>query len=357
MAFKKPSVKKTIFDLERMAFYIRAEKKFGKTTLFRDIVLAEYGNPNKGVLAGVGGELGYRLIQDLNTTQLESWQDFLDLKDYLLSEEGKEIKLVAFDTVEEVIAIAEKEICKRYEMETKKVCPSIKAAFGGYGAGQKMVRNLLSEYMQEIRKAGKGIVYIGHTVYKTIPNKCSDDSIQYKQLTGTLTSDYESFFSDIPDMVITGVVHRDIEGEEVINSERRLYFKGTAFVDAGARGDGFEALPEYIVLDKNNGELFVKTIKSVMDASAKSSGNIDLEEYKEQSRKDLEEADIEHLASIKYEQMLDKVEDIVKNNYSDIEFKSFITDILKRGETKKIKDLSKDLKLEILKEADEKGFI
>ena len=47
--FKKPSVNKTVNSLNKLKLYIRAINKFGKTTLFRDMVLEEYGgNPEKG---------------------------------------------------------------------------------------------------------------------------------------------------------------------------------------------------------------------------------------------------------------------------------------------------------------------
>ena len=39
MAFKKPQVTKVKTDIQSLSIYLRSVKKFGKTTLFRDIIL------------------------------------------------------------------------------------------------------------------------------------------------------------------------------------------------------------------------------------------------------------------------------------------------------------------------------
>ena len=38
MAFKKPKINKVKSTMESLQIYLRAERKFGKTTLFRDII-------------------------------------------------------------------------------------------------------------------------------------------------------------------------------------------------------------------------------------------------------------------------------------------------------------------------------
>ena len=105
------------------------------TTLFRDMVLEEYnGNPEKGLLVGVGNETGYAYLDELNTTHVESWADMEELKKWLIK--GKksgehEIELVAFDTADEIIPLAETEVCRLSQISTGKPCDSINKAFGG----------------------------------------------------------------------------------------------------------------------------------------------------------------------------------------------------------------------------------
>lgn len=104
-----------------------------KTTLFRDLVLEKFGDPTKGLLVGCGAEMGYSILDNLNATQVEDWNDMEDLKDWLIEEKGKEhdIKMVAFDVVGELIPMAEEKIIRMSTKETGKLCKSFNSAFGG----------------------------------------------------------------------------------------------------------------------------------------------------------------------------------------------------------------------------------
>ena len=133
--FKKPSVNKSVNSLNKLKLYMRAVPKFGKTTLFRDMVLEEYnGNPEKGLLVGVGNEDGYNLLDDLNVAHIYSWQDALDLKKFLIQGKVKgehEIEFIAFDTLDELLPLCEDYVCDLSLRQTGKKCDSINGALGG----------------------------------------------------------------------------------------------------------------------------------------------------------------------------------------------------------------------------------
>lgn len=134
MAFKKPSVKKTKTTLNSLRIYLRAVPKFGKTTLFRDMILEEYGDAEKGLLVGVGNETGYSYLDELNTTHVETWAEMEELKKWLIKgkKDGEHvIEMIGFDCVEEIIPIAEKEVCRISQISTGKPCDSINSAMGG----------------------------------------------------------------------------------------------------------------------------------------------------------------------------------------------------------------------------------
>ena len=133
MAFKKPSVKKTVTTLNSLRIYLRSVKKFGKSTIFRDIVLEEYGDANKGLLVGCGKEMGYTLLDNLNTTHIETWKDALELKKWLIEEKGKEhdIEIIAFDVVDEILPLVEAYVCRLSTQKDGKPCDSINKAMGG----------------------------------------------------------------------------------------------------------------------------------------------------------------------------------------------------------------------------------
>jgi hypothetical protein len=252
MAFKKPVVTEVKTDIQSLSIYLRSVKKFGKTTLFRDLVLEKFGDPQKGMLVGCGAEMGYSILDNLNATQVEDWDDMEELKDWLIEEKGNEhdIRMVAFDVVGEIVPMAEEKICKMSTKETGKLCKSFNSAFGGYGEPRKRLLKLFKDYFSELKKAGIMPFAIAHTKVKSIKEK-GDDTEGYNTLTSDLSNDCEGIFGDIFDCVLTGCIDRDVKDGKVTSEVRKLYFRGNGFVDAGCRFAN-DTVPEYIVFDKPN---------------------------------------------------------------------------------------------------------
>lgn len=281
-------------DIKDVTIYLRSIKKWGKSTLFRDMIIAKYGEPTKGLLAQCGKEKGVKMLDNANTTRIRTYEDVLELKEYLVNkrifqrdEKGKAIKgsyidvnhniqIVCFDVVDELIPIFEKETIRIYNVEnpTKKV-KTINQAMGGYQEGQRYTADRIKDYMEEIIDADIGVWAIAHTKFKTVKEKGGLEEEGYQQLTSNLVSAYEAAFGDIFDVTLTGVIDRDIEvkgeGDKqkryVKDSVRKLYFRGTPLIDAGGRfSDG--AVPEYMVFDKPNmAKDFIKVVEEGMERS------------------------------------------------------------------------------------------
>ena len=278
MAFQKPTVNVIKPDIKNLSIYLRSTKKFGKSTLFRDIILEKYGDPSRGLLIGCGNEVGYKMLDNLNVTQITSWKDAVELKDWLINEKGKEhnIEMLAFDTCDEFCLLADEQTIRVSNLETGKKCKSVLGAFGGFYAGPKYsANNLIKPYLTELQLAGFGIMCIAHTKYKTITQKGTVDGEGYMQLTSNLSSEYENAFGDCLDVVLTGVIDRDIEEETVdgktkrhsTGEVRKLYFRGTTDIDAGGRF-AFGSVPEYMIFDKPNMAAdFIKVIEEGMEKS------------------------------------------------------------------------------------------
>lgn len=282
MAFKKPVVNRVVADIKNLSIYLRSVRKFGKTTLFRDVVIEKYNDPERGLLIGCGAEQGYTLLDNLNTTQVETWKDLVDLKQWLIKEKGNEhnIEALCFDVGDEILPIAEKEVIRLSNIENpKKQCKTVNGAFGGYGAGTQKVVELVKDYFVELKKAGFFIMVLGHTKLKSIKEKSAIDD-GYQALASVLTSNYEAIFSDIFDCVLTGYIDKGIESETVevagqekivkhaTACERRLYFRGTEFIEAGCRFKA-DTVPEYLLFDKSNmAKEFIETLENGMKESA-----------------------------------------------------------------------------------------
>ena len=284
MAWSKPVVNVIKPDIKNISIYLRSTKKFGKTTLFRDMILAKYGDPSRGLLVGCGNEIGYKMLDNLNVTQVKTYKDMTELANWLIAEKGKEhnIEIVAFDTGDELALITDAETIRQSNVEnpTKK-CKSIKGAFGGYTAGEKFSANdLIKPYMTRLQDAGFGVWVIAHTKFKTIKEKGGLDEDGYMQLSSNMGADYEAAFGDIFDVTLTGVIDRDLETKQVgdktkkyaTDEIRKLYFRGTTLIDAGGRfADG--AVPEFMVFDKPDmGAEFVRVVEEGMEKSKSTLG-------------------------------------------------------------------------------------
>lgn len=291
----KITMNKSTNNLSKLRIYLRAISKFGKTTLFRDVILEEYnGDVSKGLLCGVGNEIGYTLLDNLQTTHVDSWKELKELQNWLIKGKGTEhnIEMICFDVIDELIPIAEKEVCRLSQLQTGKPCDSINKALGGYGSGQAKVKELIKEYFTTLYKAGFGIMCISHTKMKTIVEKGKNEDEGYQVLTSNLPNTYESIFADIFDLVLTGIVDKNIVDGKIESTERRLYFRGNTTLEAGCRF-ATDTVPEYIVVEnqKQFAKEFLKTIKDGMKNSA--SNPLTEKEVEESIKEEKKQTEIE----------------------------------------------------------------
>ena len=321
MAFRKPTLNKTKTDIQSLTIYLRSVKKWGKSTLFRDLILEKYGDAEKGLLVGVGAEAGYNILDNLNVTQVESFKDMKELKKWLINEKGKEhdIKMVAFDVVEELIPLAEAEVVRMSNAEGK-ACTTFNGAYGGYGEPRKKLQKLLKDYFVDLRKAGFGIFCIGHTKVKNVKEK-GDETEGYNILTSTLSNDNESIFADIFDCVLTGTIEKTIDSKKITGEERRLYMRGNGYVDAGCRFAP-DSVPEFIVYEGNFARKFIDTLEEGLRRSK--TNPISKEEFKKEQAKEVKELEnkLPDQPEEEQEPTLNKVEAVntIKANISKLNF-------------------------------------
>ena len=284
MAFVKPTIHKIEADIKNAYIYLRAVRKWGKTTTWKNIILQKYnGDASRGLLIEVGNEHGTTMLDNINVTHVSSYKDLIQLRDWLVSEKGKEhnIEMLCFDVVDELQDIFDREIIRLNNIENPtKPSKSIKSCFGGYNAGPEMSANKIKEYMESLKNAGFGIVCLGHTKMKAVSDRASTEDERWMTLTGTLPSNYNAAIADICDIVLTGNIEREFEtkgeGENaknyLVSEERRLYLRGTELIDAGSRfAPG--AVPDYIVFDGTPEEFAANLIKTIEEGMEKSKSN------------------------------------------------------------------------------------
>ena len=339
---------------------MRAVPKWGKTTLFRNIVLEKYnGDATKGLLIGIKDEIGYTLLDELQTTHCNTWKELKELENWLIKEKGKEhnIEFIAFDCVDELLPIAEKEVMRLSQIQTGKPCDSINKAMGGYGKGQEKAKEILKEYFTTLYKAGFGIFCIAHTKMKTIVEKGKNEDEGYSILTSNLANTYESIFADIFDCVLTGLIDRSVNDGKLEGTERRLYFRGTTAVEAGTRFSS-NSVPEYLVVDDDPKEFaknFLETIEDGMRNSAtkplnKEQVKKEVEEEKKQAEKDLKQVqqEVEEQEKAEEEQNIDELKAKLKSLMTTTESKNKVKEFMKANGVKAVKDLNAEQLKELI---------
>lgn len=285
MAFKKPIINTIKADLKSVSVYLRSVKKFGKSTLFRDVILEKYKDPARGLLVEIGMERGDTLLDNVNTTHVDTYKDLVELQQWLITGKGTEhnIEIVAFDVADEIVPLFDKETIRQHNLDNpQKPVKSIKAAMGGYTAGEQFSATLMKHYFDKIKSAGIQVWVLGHSKYKNIKDKANVDNEGYMQLSSNLGAAYEAALGDIFDVVLTGIIDRNIEtvgeGDDAkryaTDAIRKLYFRGTPEIDAGGRFAA-DTVPEYLVFDKPNMAAdFIKTIEDGIEKSKTTIGSV-----------------------------------------------------------------------------------
>lgn len=356
----KIKINKSTNDINKLRMYLRAIPKWGKSTLFKNIILEEYDNkPEKGLLISLGNEFGETLLDELQCTHADTWKELRELQQWLIKEKGKEhnIEMIAFDTVDELIPMAEKEVMRLSQIQTGKPCDSINKALGGYGKGQEKVKEILKEYFTTLYKAGFGIMVISHTKIKSITEKNMNPDESYMVLTSNLPNTYENIFSDIFDIILTGTIEKTIIDGKLNGTERRLYFRGDGYVEAGTRFSS-NSVPEYLVVNDDPKEFaknFLQTIKEGMRNSAtkpvnKEQVKKEIEEEKKQAEKDLKQVqqEVEQQEKEEEQKSVDELKSKLKDKLKDTNAKNIVKDYLKEKGVKSVASLDAEQLQEIL---------
>ena len=312
---KKPMLQRSATEINKITGFIMGVRKFGKTSLWADMINAKFGDPEKGLLVSCGMEHGTNMIDNIFTTHANTWKDLVEVKDWLIKEKGNEhnVEMVCFDSAEEFFGIAESEVIRLSILENGKKIKSIKAAYGGYTNGEKECAKLVKKFLNDLYNAGIMPWMIGHTKLKTVKDKASLDEEGFQRLGSSLIADYESAVADCFDIIATGLIDREIEekGEGdstkryVKETERRLYFRGNEIVEAGGRLKDL-SIPEYIPFDQlNMGQTFIDTIETALK-----NGRVDITSSEPKKVTPKKTSTIKEEKPVESDQIEDDIDDI-----------------------------------------------
>jgi hypothetical protein len=281
-------------DLAHYRHYWRAPKKWGKTTMFANLVYELYGNMEHGLLISCGNERGYSALDSLVYVDCPEWSTLMEVVNELVeNKEENDFKLVAFDTVDEMVSMAQREVI-RLEYRKSGERKEFNACLGGFGAGRKKVEELINSIITRLGDSGYGLIFIGHTKIRDIKEKNGDE---YQMLTSNLSSDYDGIFANKADICMMGTIEKSIDNGFVQEAERYMIFRGDGYVDAGGRFADID--PKVEVSAKN----YVKTVTDAIKKSIKSHDVTD--EYIAQKKQQEQQARDEFYAANREKLMQD----------------------------------------------------
>lgn len=248
-------------DLASYRHYWRGVKKAGKTTLFYQLMMKLYGDPSYGLELSVGNERGYKALDGMVYDEAPDWATLMEITDDLVENKvDNNFKFICFDTVDELVEIAKREVVR---LDYKKTGErhEFNACLGGYARPREKVTELINNLMTRLEDSGYGIIWIGHTKYRTVNEKNGDS---YDMLTSNLSSDYDGIFANKADVVMMIDIEKEIEGGFVQGTQRYMWFRGNGFVDAGGRFSQIEQKVEFSV------DNYIKTVSEAIRAEIKS---------------------------------------------------------------------------------------
>ena len=269
-------------DIAHYRHYWRAPKKWGKTTLFANLIKELYGDMDKGLLISCGNERGYSALDSLVYVDCPEWATLMEVVDELIeNKEDNSFAIVGFDTVDELVAMAQREVI-RLEYRKSGERKEFNACLGGYGAGRKKVEELINSIITRLGDSGYCMIFIGHTKIRDIKEKNGDE---YQMLTSNLSSDYDGIFANKADICMMGTIEKSIDGGFVQDAERYMVFRGDGYIDAGGRFADIESKVE--VSAKN----YIQTVTDAIKKSITSHVVTDeyIENKKKQEQKEKEE--------------------------------------------------------------------
>ena len=319
MAFKMNTVRVDLCSYP--PYVLMGQRGIGKTTLFRDIVLEEYGSPEYGLLISCGNESGYHALDNLQVEEVKEWtkeygypekedgvpEDMWTrglvevVDDLVFNKSNYKIKVVCFDTLDELYPMAEQRVFAEHKRKKGVFPESLNSALGGYGAGQNRAVELVTEQIARLRNAGYGVFLIGHVKVKDKIDPVTGDV--YEQYTNNLSNKYFGAVADNAQMVVNIVNELNIVGGgddkagRVSGSSRMMYFRDTGLIDAKSR---FVGMPDKLPLSAKN---FLEAFKTgVMNSQTVRMSD---KEMKKQLEKEKRDSEIEYQNAVSQEEKSD----------------------------------------------------
>ena len=313
------------------------ESGIGKSTVIKEVCEKLAGD--EGYIAlDIGKEDGHDAINGIVSEKIPDWAKFKEFCDDVIENkltDYKDLRVVVLDTFDQLLEIAEPEVIRMHNRANpdKPKITSIKAAFGGFMAGEDKAIQIVLDKLWELKGVGVSFIAIGHTKKKDVDDPITGES--YSILTTNMSQRYFNALKTKMHFLGVAYIDREIVKQKtgkknvvtkqeevkgkVMSESRRISFRDDNYsVDSKSR---FADIVDEIPLDS---DAFIKAITdAIMAEHSKGDKTV------EQSKKDLEKArkqkeaevaeKLEHDAANKVDEEKNaELVSTIQNKFSDV---------------------------------------
>lgn len=212
-------------DLTNYDYFISGQSSIGKSVLSYEFGKKITGNNEGSFIISIGEEPAPDHIDGALYDKARSWADLVDIKDDLIDnkKEYPHTKFVIFDSFDEFCRLAEEEVVRLNNKENPdKRVSTIKAAYGGYQAGESKALEMMLKFTGELKTAGYARFYIGHTKEKNKKDIMTD--IEYTVITNSVAAKYYDSFMHKVAIACVAYMEYDMTNIETVKD---AFTKGT----------------------------------------------------------------------------------------------------------------------------------
>lgn len=265
------------------------EKLAPESYMFLEIGKEDGGDALNGLMYLNCPEWDMDYEEDTNSIGFNTFiEDVIENK----SSDWADLKVVVIDTMDELFAIAEPEVIAMHNRENPtKRTKSLKAAFGGFQAGEDKTVEIVLDKLWSLKKVGVSFIVIGHTKTRNVTDPVTGED--FMQLTTNMPQKYFNAIKTKVHFLGVAAIDREIVKEKtgkkdfvtkedikkgVVKGEtRKITFRDNNFViDSKSR---FSDIVESIPLDS---DALIKAITDAIESELKKSGKTVEESKKEQ---------------------------------------------------------------------------
>lgn len=321
------------------------ESGIGKTTIIKEMCEKLTGTPEGALFLECGKEDGADAISNINYINCPEWSmdydeftnsaGFEDVIDDIVENKSEypHLRTVVIDTYDQLIEIAKPEVIRMHNRENPdKQVRSIKAAYGGYMAGEDKATEIVLNKLWELKKVGVSFIIIGHVKQRTQEDISTGET--YNSLTTNMSlRDFNAIKTKLHFLGVASIDReivkektgkKDNKGKDIMKGiiakeSRRITFRDDSYsIDSKSRFSEIAPTIEF------SSDALIKAITDAIKAEQSKSGKsfeqseAEQKAAEEKRMKEIAEAEEKNKAAKEVKEVVDKILDYIKDNKADL---------------------------------------